>query len=69
MTPAPANVVLVERPNTQMKTLGLVLGASRMLRGARVAEPGDPVHIFLERVAMALLMWWSVHEIRHATTK
>lgn len=52
-----------------MKTLGLVLGASRMLRGARVAEPGDPVHIFLERVAMALLMWWSVHEIRHATTK
>ena len=67
--PSTGNVVLVERPNTQMKALGLVLGASRMLRGARVVEPGDPVHIFLERVAMALLMWWSVQEIRHGTTK
>jgi hypothetical protein len=62
-------VVLVARPNVQMKVLGLVLGASRVLRGARVVEPGDPADIFLERAAMAVLMWWSVEEIRHGTTK
>ena len=32
-------------------------------------SPGDPVDIFLERAAMALLLWWSVREIQHGTTK
>jgi hypothetical protein len=67
--PSTGNVVLVETPNTQMKALGLALGASRLLRRARVVEAGDPAHIFLERAAMALLIWWSVHEIQHGTTK
>ena len=67
--PSNGNVVLVESPNTRMKALGLTLGASHLLRRARVVEAGDPVDILLERAAMGLLMWWSVHEIRHGTTK
>ena len=67
--PGTGNVVLVESPNTQMKALGMALGTSRVLRAAHVVETGDPVDVFLERAAMAMLLWWSLHEIQHGTTK
>jgi hypothetical protein len=69
LDPSTGNVVLVESPNAQMKALGLTLATSRALRGARVVETGDRVDIFLERAGMGLLIWWSIHEVRHGTTK
>jgi hypothetical protein len=34
-----------------------------------VVTAGDSVEVFLERAAMAVLLWWSVDEVRNGTTK
>jgi len=45
------------------------MGAAGVLSAARVVKPGDPFDVFAERAAMAMLLWWSVDELRHGTTK
>jgi hypothetical protein len=67
--PSTGNVILVERPNAQMKALGALLAASRLLRRTHVVNPGDPGEVLLERASMAMLLWWSMHEMRHGSTR
>jgi hypothetical protein len=67
--PSTGRVVLVESPNVPMKALAAVLAVGRALRRTHVVDPGDPGDALLERTAMAMLIWWSVHELRHGTTK
>jgi hypothetical protein len=67
--PHTGDVVLVEHPNAQMKTVGGILALNRMLRRAKLVDRGDWVDVLLERAAMATLIWWSFKQLRHGTTK
>ncbi len=67
--PSTGKVVLVERPNVQMKAIGVLLGTSRVLRAANVVNAGDFLDVLLDRAAMATLLWWSVGEVRNGSTK
>ena len=67
--PSTGKVVLVEKPNVQMKAIGVLLGTSRVLRAANVVNAGDFLDVLFDRAAMATLLWWSVDEVRHGSTK
>jgi len=67
--PSSGAVVLVQKPNTQMKALGVTLALGRVLRRLGLLDSGDPGDVLLERAAMAMLMWWSVNQMRHGSTK
>jgi hypothetical protein len=49
--------------------VGVLLGASSALRAAHVIDAGDHLDTLLERAAMAALLWWSVDQLMHGTTK
>ena len=57
------------KPNAKIKLVGVLLGASRALRAVRVVDAGDHLDALLERAAMAALVWWSVDQVMHGTTK
>jgi hypothetical protein len=67
--PITGEVVLYEKPNRKIKTVGTLMGAAGVLRRAHVVKPGAPLDVFAQRAAMAMLLWWSVDEIRRGTTK
>jgi hypothetical protein len=67
--PSTGRVVLVEKPNGKIRLVGVLVGAPRLLRAVHMVETGDPVEVFLERAAMAMLIWWSIGELRHGSTK
>jgi hypothetical protein len=67
--PSTGRVVLAEKPNGKIRLVGVLVGAPRLLRTVHMVEAGDPVEVFLERAAMAMLIWWSVDELRHGRTK
>lgn len=67
--PATGRVTMYAKPNSKIKIVGAFLGASRVLRAAHVVDAGDHVDVFLERAAMAMLLWWSVDQMLHGTTK
>jgi hypothetical protein len=67
--PSTGKVVLYEKPNRQMKAVGALMGTAGVLRAAHMVKPGDLFDVFVERAAMAMLLWWSVNELRHGTTK
>jgi hypothetical protein len=67
--PNTGDVVLVQRPNMQMKALGVTLALGRVFRSVGLLDPGDPGDVLLERTAMGMLMWWSVDQMRHGTTR
>ena len=62
-------VVLYEKPNGKIKAVGMLMGAGGVLRAAHMAKPGGVFDVFVHRAAMAMLLWWSVDELRHGTTK
>lgn len=67
--PTTGKVLLVEEPNAKIKAVGVLLAAPHALRSIHVVTAGDSVEVFLERAAMAMLLWWSVDEVRNGTTK
>lgn len=67
--PHTGDVVLVEHPNGQMRTLGGILALNRMLRRAHLVDRGNGVDVLLERAAMVTLISWSFNQLRHGTTK
>lgn len=67
--PSTGDVVLFEKPNAQLKMVAALLGASRALRAANLVDEGDTFDVLVDRAAMAMLVWWSVEEVRHGTTK
>src|SRR6476620_3112709 len=67
--PSTGEVVMFAKPNAQFKAMAALLGLGRALRAASLAEQGDPFDVFLERAVMAMLLWWSVEEVRHGPTK
>lgn len=62
-------VVLYERPNAKIKAVGWLLGTTGVLRRAHVVKPGAAFDVFTQRAAMAMLLWWSVDEVRRGTTR
>lgn len=67
--PATGQVTMYARPNAKIKLVGALMGASRGLRAVRVVDAGDHLDALLERAAMAALVWWSVDQVMHGTTK
>jgi hypothetical protein len=67
--PSTGEVVLYEQPNGKIKAVGMLLGTAGVLRRARIVKPGYPFDVFAHRAAMAMLLWWSVDELRNGTTK
>jgi hypothetical protein len=67
--PSTGEVVLYEKPNRKIKAVGTLMGTAGVLRRARMAKPGGGFDVFAQRAAMAMLLWWSVDEIRNGTTK
>jgi hypothetical protein len=67
--PSTGEVVLYEKPNGKIKAVGMLLGTAGVLRRAHIVKPGYPFDVFAHRAAMAMLLWWSVDELRHGTTK
>jgi hypothetical protein len=67
--PSTGEVVLYEKPNRKIKAVGTLMGTAGVLRRARMVKPGAPFDVFAQRAAMAMLLWWSVDEIRNGTTK
>jgi hypothetical protein len=67
--PSTGKVVLYEKPNWKIKAVGTLMGTAGVLRRAHMVKPGDPFEVFAKRAAMAMLLWWSVDQIRHGTTK
>jgi hypothetical protein len=67
--PNTGRVVLVEKPNGKIRLAGVLVGAPRLLRSVHMVKAGDPVEVLLERAAMAMLIWWSIGELRHGSTK
>ena len=67
--PATGKVLLIEKPNAKITAMGVLLAAPHALRTVHVGTAGDSVDVFLERAAMAMLLWWSVDEVRNGTTK
>ena len=45
------------------------MGTAGVLRRAHIVKPGYPFDVFAHRAAMAMLLWWSVDELRYGTTK
>ena len=64
--PSTGKVVLYEKPNRKIKAVGTMMGAAGVLRAAQMVKPGEPLDVF---AAMAMLLWWSVDQLRHGTTK
>jgi hypothetical protein len=67
--PSTGEVVLYEKPNRKIKAVGTLMGTAGVLRRARMVKPGGGFDVFAQRAAMAMLLWWSVDEIRNGTTK
>jgi hypothetical protein len=67
--PSTGEVVLYEKPNGKIKAVGMLMGTAGVLRRAHIVKPGYPFDVFAHRAAMAMLLWWSVDELRHGTTK
>jgi hypothetical protein len=67
--PSTGEVVLYEKPNGKIKAVGVLMGTAGVLRRAHIMKPGYPFDVFAHRAAMAMLLWWSVDELRHGTTK
>ena len=67
--PSTGEVVLYEQPNGKIKAAGMLLGTAGVLRRAHIVKPGYPFDVFAHRAAMAMLLWWSVDELRNGTTK
>ena len=67
--PSTGEVVLYEKPNRKIKAVGTLLGAAGVLRRAHIVKPGGGFDVLATRAAMAMLLWWSVDELRHGTTK
>jgi len=67
--PSTGEVVLYEKPNRKIKAVGTLMGTAGVLRRAHMVKPGAPFDVFAQRAAMAMLLWWSVDEIRNGTTK
>ncbi|HWS57709.1 MAG TPA: hypothetical protein VN257_04155 [Actinotalea sp.] len=67
--PQTGRITIYAKPNAKIKAVGVLVGASRTLRAAHVVDPGDLVDVLLERAAMAVLLWWSVDQLLHGTTK
>jgi hypothetical protein len=67
--PSTGDVVLYEKPNGKIKAVGMLMGMAGVLRRAHIVKPGYPFDLFFQRAAMAMLLWWSVDEVRHGTTK
>jgi hypothetical protein len=67
--PSTGEVVLYEKPNGKIKAVGMLMGTAAVLRRAHIVKPGNPFDVFAHRAAMAMLLWWSVDELRHGTTK
>ena len=67
--PSTGEVVLYEKPNRKIKAVGALLGTAGVLRRAHMVKPGGGFDVFAHRAAMAMLLWWSVDEVRHGTTK
>lgn len=67
--PSTGEVVLYEKPNTKIKAVGTLMSAAGVLRRAHLVEPGGPVDLLAQRAAMAMLLWWSIDEVRRGTTK
>jgi hypothetical protein len=67
--PNTGQVVLYEKPNGKIKAVGMLMGTAGVLRRAHIVKPGYPFDVFAHRAAMAMLLWWSVDELRHGTTK
>ena len=67
--PSTGEVVLYEQPNGKIKAVGMLMGTAGVLRRAHIVKPGYPFDVFAHRAAMAMLLWWSVDELRHGTTK
>jgi hypothetical protein len=63
------DVVLYEKPNQKIKAVGMLMGTAGVLRRAHMVKPGAPFDVFFQRAAMAMLLWWSIDEVRHGTTK
>lgn len=62
-------VILYEKPNRKIKAVGTLMGTAGVLRAAHMVERGGPFDVFAERAAMAMLLWWSVGQMRHGATK
>ena len=67
--PSTQEVVLYEKPNRKIKAVGTLMGTAGMLRAAHMVKPGGQFDVFAQRAAMAMLLWWSVDELRRGTTK
>ena len=67
--PSTGEVVLYEKPNGKIKAVGALMGTAGVLRRAHMVKPGGGFDVFAHRAAMAMLLWWSVDEVRHGTTK
>jgi hypothetical protein len=67
--PSTGEVVLYEKPNRKIKAVGTLMGTAGALRRAHMVKPGAPFDVFAQRAAMAILLWWSIDEIRRGTTK
>jgi hypothetical protein len=67
--PSTGEVVLYEPPNGKIKAVGMLMGTAGVLRRAHIVKPGYPFGVFAHRAAMAMLLWWSVDELRNGTTK
>lgn len=67
--PTTGRVTMYAKPNAKIKLVGVLLAASRTLRAVRVIDAGDHLDVLLERAAMAALLWWSVDQLMHGTTK
>ena len=67
--PSTGEVVLYEKPNRKIKAVGTLLGMAGVLRAAHMVKPGGQFDVFAQRAAMAMLLWWSVDELRRGTTK
>jgi hypothetical protein len=67
--PSTGEVVLYEQPNGKIKAVGMLMGTAGVLRRAHIVKPGYPFDVFAHRAAMAMLLWWSIGELRNGTTK
>ncbi len=67
--PSTGQVVLYEKPNRKIKAAGMLMGTAGVLRAAHMVKPDGGFDVFAHRAAMAMLLWWSVDQVRHGTTK
>lgn len=67
--PTTGRVTMYAKPNAKIKVVGALLGTGRALRATHLVDAGDHLDTLLERAAMAALLWWSVDQVMHGTTK